>query len=559
MQILNLILASLLIVIVSSLGVNSAFSAEIKYEPNGVELRHNPTICSIQPVDPDLTKNELEKFDTQTQSAIDEWEQRLKDRAGKKNWSNWEINHRHFTYDKINSDSILACDVVVMFSKTPLTLDFWNILGLAMSDYYTGKTLIEIYYSVPELCDSGERKRVGDTIYIFQEPCYGDMMVSDQLGGVIKHEMGHGFGLGHYMSTDEDVTLEWNQGLSPTPSIMVQTSYENSDELRISTKDIDKLNDIYGNDGFILNSDEEKNLTLENPYLEEQNYVDFKNDEYGFTFQYPDKWGVDDNVEVLGDFTGLLSITDEIESFNRSLKVGFHDQSFLKGSTDENIFEGMIDNEQKNCNDFLAEDFGFDCDNLILLETKSKNGENGKVYTIKSIWNDGTHHQIIHRNFIFSGDKVWEISGYGPLAPFLLNNEMMEYSINSFKFDMISIPNDTPISSKLKNQTQIDPPSLQLDTGPDDLTQIPDWVRGNAGWWSQGEIGDSDFVSGIQYLIKEGIMTIPETVKSKVEGNSKDIPSWIKNNADWWSQGLITDGDFVKGIQYLVEQGIIEV
>jgi len=29
--------------------------------------------------------------------------------------------------------------------------------------------------------------------------------------------------------------------------------------------------------------------------------------------------------------------------------------------------------------------------------------------------------------------------------------------------------------------------------------------------------------------------------------------------ADWWNQGLITDDDFVKGIQYLVEQGIISV
>ena len=38
-----------------------------------------------------------------------------------------------------------------------------------------------------------------------------------------------------------------------------------------------------------------------------------------------------------------------------------------------------------------------------------------------------------------------------------------------------------------------------------------------------------------------------------------EIPSWIKNNADWWAQGLISDDDFVKGIQFLVEQGIIEV
>jgi len=90
-------------------------------------------------------------------------------------------------------------------------------------------------------------------------------------------------------------------------------------------------------------------------------------------------------------------------------------------------------------------------------------------------------------------------------------------------------------------------------------TQIPDWVRSNAEWWAQGAIGDSDFVSGIQYLIKEGIMQIPETTQGTTAGGAEEIPSWIKNNADWWAQGLITDDDFVKGIQYLIEQGIISV
>jgi len=89
--------------------------------------------------------------------------------------------------------------------------------------------------------------------------------------------------------------------------------------------------------------------------------------------------------------------------------------------------------------------------------------------------------------------------------------------------------------------------------------KIPDWIRNNAEWWAQGAIGDSDFVSGIQYLIKEGIIQIPETSKSSSTSDSEEIPSWIKNNADWWSQGLISDADFVKGIQYLVEQGIIQV
>jgi hypothetical protein len=91
------------------------------------------------------------------------------------------------------------------------------------------------------------------------------------------------------------------------------------------------------------------------------------------------------------------------------------------------------------------------------------------------------------------------------------------------------------------------------------ITVIPDWVKNNAGWWADDMIGDSDFAQGIQFLISEGIMSIPETAQAENTGDTQGIPSWVKNNAGWWADGAITDDDFVKGIQYLVGQGIIEV
>ena len=42
-------------------------------------------------------------------------------------------------------------------------------------------------------------------------------------------------------------------------------------------------------------------------------------------------------------------------------------------------------------------------------------------------------------------------------------------------------------------------------------------------------------------------------------GGSQEIPGWVKNNADWRSQGLVSDGDFIKGITFMVENGIITV
>jgi len=89
-------------------------------------------------------------------------------------------------------------------------------------------------------------------------------------------------------------------------------------------------------------------------------------------------------------------------------------------------------------------------------------------------------------------------------------------------------------------------------------TQLPDWIRNNAGWWADGLIGDSDFTLGIQFMMTENIIVIPdlpEQASETVEG----VPLWVRNNAGWWAAGLISDEDFVGGIKYLVEQGIIVV
>ena len=80
-----------------------------------------------------------------------------------------------------------------------------------------------------------------------------------------------------------------------------------------------------------------------------------------------------------------------------------------------------------------------------------------------------------------------------------------------------------------------------------DAASVPTWVKNNAGWWADGTIGDSDFITGIQYLIEEGIITIPSTTRSA--STSDTIPDWVKNNAGWWADGTISENDFLNGIQ----------
>ena len=87
--------------------------------------------------------------------------------------------------------------------------------------------------------------------------------------------------------------------------------------------------------------------------------------------------------------------------------------------------------------------------------------------------------------------------------------------------------------------------------------QIPSWVKNNAGWWSDGTISESEFLQGIQFLIKEGIIVIPPTNIS--EEKAQKVPEWVKNNAGWWAKGDIDDNSFVQGIQFMIKNGLISI
>jgi hypothetical protein len=91
---------------------------------------------------------------------------------------------------------------------------------------------------------------------------------------------------------------------------------------------------------------------------------------------------------------------------------------------------------------------------------------------------------------------------------------------------------------------------------------IPSWIKNNAGWWADDEIDDFTFAQGIGFLIKNKIIQIhdlPTTPDGEIAiENDIVIPSWIKNNAGWWADDKIPDSDFLSGIKFLVETNIIQ-
>jgi len=187
--------------------------------------------------------------------------------------------------------------------------------------------------------------------------------------------------------------------------------------------------------------------------------------------------------------------------------------------------------------------------------------ENGKI---ESIYLDPDFNQLVI-TMTTNADGTLEIVIPRDIldAKFELNDDMFYVLVDDFETDFVETESNSTsriliipffkgdsiieiIGTNVKNQ---------LISNPE--INIPSWIKNNASWWSKDLIEDTEFVSGIQYLIKEGIMTIPET--QPVQSAGEAIPSWIKNNAGWWAQDAIDDQTFVNGIQYLISNGIMHV
>jgi len=77
------------------------------------------------------------------------------------------------------------------------------------------------------------------------------------------------------------------------------------------------------------------------------------------------------------------------------------------------------------------------------------------------------------------------------------------------------------------------------------------------------EFNVPDDVTGVMTLQFENLNgsdlanAILPVVVNRINIDEASIPAWIKNNAGWWATDQIDDSAFLKGIQYLVQNGII--
>jgi len=119
---------------------------------------------------------------------------------------------------------------------------------------------------------------------------------------------------------------------------------------------------------------------------------------------------------------------------------------------------------------------------------------------------------------------------------------MSEYVTCGFVFSDIFIPQ----IKKLAN--------LPESTISKNISQISELIKNESRWWVEGYDVDPFLI--IYNLIDDGVIEWPN---SNVMFPEQNLPEWLKNNAWWWSNDMISDQDFANCIQYLLDHSIIRL
>jgi len=270
-------------------------------------------------------------------------------------------------------------------------------------------------------------------------------------------------------------------------------------------------------------------------------YVDRKE---RFSIEYPGNWLK--GADGLGHIDSVIAFSDKA-NWNVMTQVFFYDGDTPDDRTDSQILKQLEYNDSEVCEDYtfaLDDRICYDYESIDSYTMEAFNGN--KMYFVKSSYTlefddpsfPGEYPMISAFGLVYGKDGSWEI-----------NTESDDFAFVKNSDEIMLMTKSLSVEPNAQQQAQSTAKSV---------TAIPDWIKNNAGWWASGQIPDSAFLQGIEFLINEGIMIIPPTETSG-SSDSQGVPAWVKNNAEWWAGGQIDDNSFVLGIQYLVKVGIIQV
>ena len=84
----------------------------------------------------------------------------------------------------------------------------------------------------------------------------------------------------------------------------------------------------------------------------------------------------------------------------------------------------------------------------------------------------------------------------------------------------------------------------------DESNAIPSWIKNNAKWWSEGQIGDSEFIKGIQYMVDTKILRVSTTNENQIE----NLKNQLADSQNAYSQTIQELNDLKSKYNDLVNQ-----
>ena len=147
--------------------------------------------------------------------------------------------------------------------------------------------------------------------------------------------------------------------------------------------------------------------------------------------------------------------------------------------------------------------------------------------------------------------------GFGNLGEYSESLKYLEMA-DEINPDSTVIQNYKDIIENTLEKYPYTPTEKPTNTMKNTIGKIPEWVKDIANWWSIGNISDKKFTESMEYMIKNKIVMVPENKKFENPNELKMI-SFVRNNFSQWSQNDIPDEEFYKNMNWLIENKFIKI
>lgn len=258
----------------------------------------------------------------------------------------------------------------------------------------------------------------------------------------------------------------------------------------------------------------------------------YENKQYGFSINYPSTWQKDTTLDKDSNNPNRMTLATFFPPQQDGLfMMGLAENDpYLKGLDGQQLLDAIKQELTTYCTDP-------DCTDLEFLSSGVATHVNGyKLYyvTFTSVLtiDESTMNPMFVYAVIPDGDDFWLIS---------------TSFFNPDTFDKLS----TEITPMAQSFTIFDYEGEQI------VKKVPEWFKGTTKWWADGQVDDQTFLNGVGFMIKEDIIHIPVISEQAVNITKEKIPDWVRTNAKWWADGKISEDEFINGIEYLVKNGII--